>query len=1020
MAAPHSAREASPAPSAVSIPSSPHLPVADHYASLAPPFDEVPPSAPPLREPTPPAKTYAQALSPASASSRPAPLPADASASSAQDALPEPSEETGGGSGAIGAADEKGSASLGRSSDEGASAGKSSEKSTLPAEDEKPKEVPLMTERRVMSKYRLYETKTKLYIIGSDDADIRFRVLKVDRIAPPRPQPGQAVAEEVEGDEGLTLMEDPMVYSRAQKDELVETLKAGNGGSIKVMPDQRKPKGRVEDPYYSAIVGFVRLSSSYRLVLVTAKQKVAVLGGHSIWHSEGTLLYPITPASASIYVAEDYKQETAFSSVHVTKNFYFSYTYDVTNTLQRNMLKGNAFLPLADKFVWNWHLLTPFRRSFRPDSPWILPLVHGFVHQAKIDVFSRIGYITIFARRSRHFAGARYLRRGVNEEGYVANDVESEQIFSSSITAPFHAPSPSFADIPTPSHRRMSADYTSYVQMRGSIPFHWRNDLTKGPMKPEIAMAAFDPYYAAAARHFDQLFEAYGGRIVVINLIKQHDNRESLLLPPFRECCAYLNQFLPDENKLEYIEFDMARSRKRDLKNTKSIIMNYGRDSLKKTGFFHSGAEAPRRLPALDDQGEPRPLRETPQVQDGVVRTNCIDCIDRTNAAQVSIAVAVLAEQLVSLGFLSEPHLPPDCDVVVLLEEMYIMHGDLLSMQYGGSGTVNTVKNYAEGAKYDSRSKVEGIKRLYTNAFSDAEKQAAIDIFLGIVPSSPPRASFAYLPPPPRRSYQQWFTPSHLKSSSFSSAEISVRLQGTVDAEVAAAAEEDEGEERKEGRWTERHYKRGKWASFEQRGGKRLFCYGMESTWEAPEQPWDEMYSPFLAGKEKEIQQSRLKPGSVIRSWVANRPPPSTVSRQSRTPSGRVPLAAMDAASTASVSASPAPAPMPTAPFAASTAQLAPALLSPVVRMDEQREYSAWTSQFDALTLGVSEHVSEKDRSLYAAHAAGALVEVSEKDKQAFVAMAAAGQPVRTLKQEGGVASGAVRVYREMCEGVVA
>ena len=36
--------------------------------------------------------------------------------------------------------------------------------------------------------------------------------------------------------------------------------------------------------------------------------------------------------------------------------------------------------------------------------------------------------ITLVGRRSRHFAGTRYLKRGVTENGKVANEVEIEQI----------------------------------------------------------------------------------------------------------------------------------------------------------------------------------------------------------------------------------------------------------------------------------------------------------------------------------------------------------------------------------------------------------------------------------------------------------------------------------------------------------------------------------------------------------------------------------------------------------------
>ena len=36
--------------------------------------------------------------------------------------------------------------------------------------------------------------------------------------------------------------------------------------------------------------------------------------------------------------------------------------------------------------------------------------------------------IDSIARRSRHFAGTRYLKRGISDDGKVANDVEVEQI----------------------------------------------------------------------------------------------------------------------------------------------------------------------------------------------------------------------------------------------------------------------------------------------------------------------------------------------------------------------------------------------------------------------------------------------------------------------------------------------------------------------------------------------------------------------------------------------------------------
>ncbi|EDO26164.1 predicted protein, partial [Nematostella vectensis] len=57
---------------------------------------------------------------------------------------------------------------------------------------------------------------------------------------------------------------------------------------------------------------------------------------------------------------------------------------------------------------------------------------------------------------SARFAGTRFLKRGTNEEGFVANEVETEQIVHDASVLSFH-----------------SGRFTSYVQIRGSVPTFW-------------------------------------------------------------------------------------------------------------------------------------------------------------------------------------------------------------------------------------------------------------------------------------------------------------------------------------------------------------------------------------------------------------------------------------------------------------------------------------------------------------------------------------------------------------------
>lgn len=76
-------------------------------------------------------------------------------------------------------------------------------------------------------------------------------------------------------------------------------------------------------------------------------------------------------------------------------------------------------------------------------------------------------------------------------------------------------------------------------------------------------------------------------------------------------------------------------------------------------------------------------------LQTGVVRTNCVDCLDRTNTAQFVVAKAALGLQLFALGFLPTPDLQHNSDCARILESMFEDHGDTLALQYGGSQLIH-------------------------------------------------------------------------------------------------------------------------------------------------------------------------------------------------------------------------------------------------------------------------------------------------------------------------------------------
>lgn len=80
-----------------------------------------------------------------------------------------------------------------------------------------------------------------------------------------------------------------------------------------------------------------------------------------------------------------------------------------------------------------------------------------------------------------------------------------------------------------------------------------------------------------------------------------------------------------------------------------------------------------------------------PRFQCGVLRTNCIDCLDRTNVAQYAYGLAALGHQLHAMSLTDEPKVDPDSSIAAALMEMYQSMGDALAQQYAGSAAQNTV-----------------------------------------------------------------------------------------------------------------------------------------------------------------------------------------------------------------------------------------------------------------------------------------------------------------------------------------
>ena len=77
------------------------------------------------------------------------------------------------------------------------------------------------------------------------------------------------------------------------------------------------------------------------------------------------------------------------SSVDLTKDFFYSYTYPIMQSLQKNVLSsGDEGLPYDNMFVWNAYL-THAIRSRCGNSIWTIALVHGHFEQVCYSLFKK-------------------------------------------------------------------------------------------------------------------------------------------------------------------------------------------------------------------------------------------------------------------------------------------------------------------------------------------------------------------------------------------------------------------------------------------------------------------------------------------------------------------------------------------------------------------------------------------------------------------------------------------------------
>ncbi|KAJ3108223.1 Phosphatidylinositide phosphatase SAC1 [Phlyctochytrium planicorne] len=447
------------------------------------------------------------------------------------------------------------------------------------------------------------------------------------------------------------------------------------------------------------IVGIITLNAGLHLIVITDREKIGKIGGKDVYRLSNFSIIPFARSKLTLTEAQLHDDRIyleLLTDLLAARCFYFSYNLDLTVATQRqhdfpNFEKQSLWRRADDRFYWNRFLQQRLidiseKNTGKDISSFIIPIMCGFVQIKETFVKDKRFTLALISRRSKFRAGTRFNARGIDDQGNVANFVETEQLVVTE-----------------------NGYVASYLQIRGSIPLFWKQ-ITNVKYQPKLVVERNSGTAAAFKKHFTQLQGLYKS-VIAVNLINVHGYE----MPLGVEFARQVNMW--ETGKIKYIHFDFHKECRKMRWDRISLLVDQISDDLDSQGYC-----------LLKDNG--LALME----QSSIVRTNCIDCLDRTNVVQSVLARKVLKDQLVYLGFIEESD---DVQKFEHLEKVFkniwADNADEVSKQYSGTGALKTDftrtgKRTKEGVLNDL---MNSIIRYIKNNFLDGFRQDSYDLFLG-------------------------------------------------------------------------------------------------------------------------------------------------------------------------------------------------------------------------------------------------------------------------------------------------
>jgi hypothetical protein len=228
-------------------------------------------------------------------------------------------------------------------------------------------------------------------------------------------------------------------------------LKVNSNVSIDVEESSKAPLDFIDVPESTAegVFGIFKLPNGYFLALIQESVAVDNIFMPNIREIKDIKLLPIHGYSNTFYDGVGSTQKEAMTLISQTLSrhqFYYSTgSYDFTRTVQSNYQSKQFKRDIAalfdchidhqycdDRFFWNKNLVNVLvQNNIR--NEWIIPVINAWLSQEKLFHSNGKDYfLCLISRRSRYRQGPRYIKRGIDYYGHVANVVETEQVFYSS------------------------------------------------------------------------------------------------------------------------------------------------------------------------------------------------------------------------------------------------------------------------------------------------------------------------------------------------------------------------------------------------------------------------------------------------------------------------------------------------------------------------------------------------------------------------------------------------------------